>query len=179
MLGDLPDGPVVSAEERITEHGLAVSAAKLLPPNTLLVAMYGSIGKLGITTEACATNQAIAFCKPHAGFNLNYLFYLLMGERYRLPGTEEVGAATDEVGALMQQANHALVGAKAEARRSTALRRAVLGSAFGGQLVSQNPADEPASTLLERIAAERATSSAAPKRGRLPRRAITAESGNA
>lgn len=83
-IGDLPDGPVVSAEERITKHGLAVSAAKLLPPETLLVAMYGSIGKLGITTEPCATNQAIAFCKPHAGFNLNYLFYLLMGQRHRL-----------------------------------------------------------------------------------------------
>jgi type I restriction enzyme S subunit len=83
-IGDLPDGPVVSTEERITEHGLAVSAAKLLPPNTLLIAMYGSIGKLGITTEPCATNQAIAFCKPHAGLNLHYLFYLLMGERHRL-----------------------------------------------------------------------------------------------
>lgn len=83
-IGDLPDGPVVSAEERITEHGLAISAAKLLPPNTLLIAMYGSIGKLGITTEPCATNQAIAFCKPHAGLSLHYLFYLLMRERHRL-----------------------------------------------------------------------------------------------
>ena len=83
-IGDLPDGPVESAEECITEHGLSVSAAKLLPPDTLLVAMYGSIGKLGITKEYCATNQAIAFCRPHLGFELRYLFYLLMGERHRL-----------------------------------------------------------------------------------------------
>lgn len=83
-IGDLPDGPVASAEEHITKHGLAVSSAKLLPPGTLLVAMYGSIGKLGVTTEPCATNQAIAFCKPHTGFELGYLFYLLMGERHRL-----------------------------------------------------------------------------------------------
>jgi type I restriction enzyme S subunit len=51
--------------------------------------------------------------------------------------------------------------------RSSALRQSVLRSAFSGELVPQDPADEPAPALLERIAAERATSSAeAPKRGR-------------
>jgi type I restriction enzyme, S subunit len=83
-IGDLSDGPIATAEEFITEHGLNTSSAKLLPPDTLLVAMYGSIGKLGITKSDCATNQAIAFCKPHSGFDLRYLFYLLMAERHRL-----------------------------------------------------------------------------------------------
>jgi len=83
-IGDLLDGPVHSAEEAVTEHGLRSSAAKLLDPGTLLVAMYGSIGKLGITTMPCATNQAIASCKPHAGFNLHYLFYFLMSARHQL-----------------------------------------------------------------------------------------------
>lgn len=45
--------------------------------------------------------------------------------------------------------------------RSAALRRSVLKAAFAGQLVPQDPTDEPASVLLERIRAERA---AAPKR---------------
>lgn len=44
---------------------------------------------------------------------------------------------------------------------ASSLRRAVLRTAFSGHLVSQDPADEPASVLLERIAAER---SASPKR---------------
>ena len=44
------------------------------------------------------------------------------------------------------------VGAKADV-----LRQAVLASAFRGELVSQDPDDEPATTLLERIAVERAT----------------------
>lgn len=43
-------------------------------------------------------------------------------------------------------------------RRSTALRRSVLKSAFEGRLVPQDPSDEPASVLLERIRAERAAS---------------------
>jgi type I restriction enzyme S subunit len=40
--------------------------------------------------------------------------------------------------------------------RSAALRRSVLKAAFEGRLVPQDPSDEPASALLERIRAERA-----------------------
>ena len=41
--------------------------------------------------------------------------------------------------------------------RAERLRQAVLRKAFAGELVPQDPADEPASVLLERIRAERAT----------------------
>jgi type I restriction enzyme S subunit len=74
-IGDLNDGIVQQAEECITELGLRSSAAKLLPPGVLLVAMYGSIGKLGVTGFECATNQAIAHCLPK--IDLRYLFWLL------------------------------------------------------------------------------------------------------
>lgn len=40
--------------------------------------------------------------------------------------------------------------------RAAALRRSILAAAFSGRLVLQNPDDEPASALLERIQAERA-----------------------
>ena len=44
------------------------------------------------------------------------------------------------------------------ARQSTAQRKNILQAAFSGQLVPQDPNDEPASVLLERIRAERAGS---------------------
>ena len=40
-------------------------------------------------------------------------------------------------------------------RRSAALRRSILERAFRGELVPQDPSDEPAGVLLERIAAAR------------------------
>jgi type I restriction enzyme S subunit len=53
--------------------------------------------------------------------------------------------------------------------RADALRQSILKKAFSGQLVPQDPEDEPAATLLERIKAERATSS---KYGRKRRVAV-------
>jgi len=47
---------------------------------------------------------------------------------------------------------------EASLQRSYSLRSAVLADAFSGTLVPQDPEDEPASILLERIAAERASS---------------------
>jgi type I restriction enzyme S subunit len=53
--------------------------------------------------------------------------------------------------------------------RSSALRRSVLKAAFEGKLVPQDPSDEPASVLLERIRAERGASSLAPSGSRRAR----------
>lgn len=49
-------------------------------------------------------------------------------------------------------------------KQSTAQRQNILRAAFAGELVPQDPNDEPASALLERIRAERATQLAAPRR---------------
>jgi type I restriction enzyme S subunit len=47
--------------------------------------------------------------------------------------------------------------------RSNRLRQSILKWAFEGRLVDQDPNDEPASVLLDRIRAERATLTAATK----------------
>jgi type I restriction enzyme S subunit len=51
-----------------------------------------------------------------------------------------------------------------QVQRVEALRQAILKRAFSGQLVAQDPQDEPASILLERIRAEREESSPAKRR---------------
>jgi type I restriction enzyme S subunit len=51
-------------------------------------------------------------------------------------------------------------------RRSSHLRRSILKRAFEGKLVDQDPSDEPASSLLERIDAERASAQGQTRGGR-------------
>ena len=55
-------------------------------------------------------------------------------------------------------------------RQAAAQRKNILQSAFSGQLVAQDPNDEPASVLLARIRAERAAQSEASGSSRRPRR---------
>jgi type I restriction enzyme S subunit len=55
--------------------------------------MYGSIGKLGITDIECATNQAIAFCKPNLQIiSLRYLFRTLFWAKPALLSLGQGGA---------------------------------------------------------------------------------------
>jgi len=80
VIGDLNDGLILKSENRITELGLQNSSSKLLEIGTVLIAMYGSIGKLGLTGIRCATNQAIAFCNPNPEIvSAEYLMLLLKG----------------------------------------------------------------------------------------------------
>ena len=58
--------------------------------------------------------------------------------------------------------------------RIETLRQSILKKAFSGQLVPQDPNDESASVLLERIKAEKAKQSTKPRRKRKPRKAAPA-----
>lgn len=53
-------------------------------------------------------------------------------------------------------------------KQAAAQRQNILRAAFSGQLVPQDPTDEPAGVLLERIRAERAAGQPARTRGRKP-----------
>lgn len=78
IIGDLNDGIVTESASKITHAGLENSSAKIIPAGTLLVAMYGSIGKLGITGMECCTNQAIAYAKELHGVTTQYMYYYMM-----------------------------------------------------------------------------------------------------
>ncbi len=78
VIGDLNDGEIIKSEKSITPLGLENSNAKIVPGNSVLCAMYGSIGKLGIAKIPCATNQAIAYTRNLYGeIPYKYLFYYL------------------------------------------------------------------------------------------------------
>ncbi len=82
VIGDLNDEVVTQCKGSITHEGLSNSSCKIVRPGTILIAMYGSIGKLGIAGMPMATNQAIASAVPR--ISSQYLFYFLLAQRSQL-----------------------------------------------------------------------------------------------
>lgn len=95
---ELNDSFLFDTEEKITDAGLENSSAKLFPPRTVIMAMYGAtIGKLGITTKAASTNQACcAILKKNDFFSEYYAFSFLSSYRQHLIGMS-VGAAQQNI----------------------------------------------------------------------------------
>lgn len=80
--GELNNEYLYNSEERITQRALDNSSAKLYPPNTVIMAMYGAtIGKLGILSVDGTTNQACACAKPNKYVLVKYLFFYLMSRK--------------------------------------------------------------------------------------------------
>jgi type I restriction enzyme, S subunit len=75
---------IQETEEHITQAGLDGSAAKLLPPGTLLLAMYGqgvTRGKVAILGIEAACNQACAAIRPGDGeIDTRYLYHVLSAD---------------------------------------------------------------------------------------------------
>ena len=91
--GDIPWLPsgtcqnciIKSANTFITEEGLANSSAKIMPINTVVIALTGATtGKVGILNiEACA-NQSVTGILPNDALYYKYIFYYLMYSRNRI-----------------------------------------------------------------------------------------------
>ena len=76
--GEVSQGLIYSAEQKITEIGLKNSSAKIFPVDTVLVAMYGATaGQVGLLKVESATNQAICGILPSDRIIPQFLFYLL------------------------------------------------------------------------------------------------------
>lgn len=73
-----------------------------------------------------------------------------------LPTTSEMGKCFEMLNTGLRAAATQSLAIDVSLKQSTAQRQNILRAAFSGQLVPQDPADEPASVLLARIRAERA-----------------------
>lgn len=79
---ELNDSFIDDTKEHISEVAVSNSTAKIFPPNTLLIAMYGAtIGKLGVLSKSAATNQACCAIFPDSTVDPMYLFYSLLLDR--------------------------------------------------------------------------------------------------
>ncbi|MFZ1576202.1 MAG: restriction endonuclease subunit S [Chromatiaceae bacterium] len=99
----------------------------------------------------------------YVGINIEDLRNLPVG----IPSLEEQQEIVRRVETLFAYADRLEARYAAARAQVEHLTPALLAKAFRGELVPQDPDDEPASVLLERIRAERAAAPAKPKRGRV------------
>lgn len=88
---------------------------------------------------------------------------------FPLPGTEEQEEIVRRLAEQMESVERQRAAISKALKQAAAQRQNILRAAFSGQLVAQDPGDEPAGVLLERIRAERAAGQPARTRGRKPR----------
>ncbi len=183
-ISDLNDGELSDTAEYLTDAGITNSAAKLVPEGSILVALYGSIGKLGITQKPSTTNQAIACALPDAqAYNSRYLFHLIRFRRHELSqqGTGvtqkniylgDIKAFTVPLAPLAEQTrivkkleellsdlDAGVAELKTVQKKLAQYRQSLLKAAVEGQLTAdwraQHPPTETGAELLARILQER------------------------
>lgn len=187
VTGELNNSVVTETKTKVSKIALEKCSLRLCKPGDVLIAMYGAtIGKLAIAGIELTTNQACCACSPHYDYN-KYLFYFLMASKsdlikrgeggaqpniskeklvnYLMPfpplaeqkrivaKLEQVLPLADEYGVAQEQLD------KLNKELPETLKKSILQQAIQGKLVPQNPKDEPAQKLLERITAARGENS--------------------
>lgn len=190
QIGDLPSegGWITSHKQTVNEKGLAVS--KKFPKGTVVIAIVGAtIGNTGILAyDMCFTdsmvgidssyqfsNRYIELFLRHRKEDIRRISYAGGGQPniklevlnpypFALPPLAEQREIVCRVEALFAYINHLEAHYQAAHAQVERLTPALLAKAFRGELVPQDPNDEPASALLERIRADRAAQPAKAKR---------------
>ena len=167
--------------ELVTENALEECNLTVYPPGALLLAMYGEGKTRGMHTQLrihAATNQALAALQMAS--NIRSYLRLFLAKNYQdvrrsasggvqpnlnldvvrsialpLPPQHEQNAIVECAEDQLSVIEHIETDIDSKLATANALRQSILRHAFTGQLVPQDPNDEPASELLKRIAAER------------------------
>lgn len=176
--------------QHVTQAGLDNSSARLLPKETVCLSRTASVGYVTIMGKPMATSQDFATWTCTEALDPHYLMYGLLSEGDHIrrfgEGSTHTTIYFPEIRAfhialapvaeqkeIVRRIERAFTYLEAVERqhgeastRLATLDQSILAKAFRGELTPQDPNDEPASVLLERIRAERTAAGAAPRRGR-------------
>jgi type I restriction enzyme S subunit len=168
----------------ITKIALKETNVKIFPKHTLLIAMYGegkTRGKCSELLIEASTNQAIAaitleglaeplrpFLKwflqknyndmrkmSSGGVQPNLNLGIIKNTQIPLPPLEEQNQIVQEIESRLSICDELEKTIEQNLILEKSLRQSILKKAFEGKLVSQDPNDEPAELLLEKIKLEK------------------------
>jgi type I restriction enzyme, S subunit len=92
---------ILDTEEKITKDALKNSSAKILPANSILIAMYGAtVGEYAIIAEQMTCNQAVCALKPNENYPYTFLFILIKISKEKLINMA-VGSAQQNISQLL------------------------------------------------------------------------------
>lgn len=184
---------IKATKESITEAGYNSASTTIHPAGTVMLAMIGqgkTRGQPAILDINACHNQNTAALRVNSAYCISEYLYYYLYERYE--ETRRVGSGNNQqalnkkavqslpfplppraeqieivrrIEQLFAFADQLEAGIKAAQVRIDLLTQSILAKAFRGDLVPQDPNDEPASVLLDRIKAQRASAPKA-KRGR-------------
>ena len=175
---------VDEASEFVTDDAVQDTTLRLYPAGTLLVALYGEGKTRGMITElriAATINQALGalvfhhsaeLVRPYVkqyltssytqlrrkaagGMQPNLNLGIVKQIPIPLPPLDEQTVITGLLAERLSLIDAAEASIYHSLLRAARLRQSILKQAFEGKLVPQDPNDEPASVLLERLRANR------------------------
>ena len=165
-VGELRDGDILfnnrNSRELVGKSGLVVS-----PPTGTLY--NNNLVRLRTRKAIVPKFMALQLCSPtvlrqldrmkSATTNVAAIYTRdLLTLRVNTPSLATQRSALEAAENQLAAISHVGSALAISEQRAVRLRSSLLAAAFSGQLVTQNPTNEPASVLLERIAAERAAS---------------------
>jgi type I restriction enzyme S subunit len=101
--GEVNQGIITKSQKFITRLGLQNSSAKMIPENSVLIAMYGATaGQVALLKPEAATNQAICAILPNKNIDSVYLFYVMKYQKNELVKKSTGGAQPNISQTLIQ-----------------------------------------------------------------------------
>ena len=109
---ELNNGFILNTEEKITSTALTRSSAKLLPAQTVLVAMYGAtVGEVAVLSLEATCNQAICAVLPNVDYPYTFIFEVLKNNKLELINRAS-GSAQQNISQLVIQNFELLIPSK-------------------------------------------------------------------